>query len=161
MKKFISDFQTFISRGNVIDMAVGVIVGAAFTAIVNSMVKDLINPVLGVLIGSQDFSNFFFVLSMPQDYTGPMTYDALTKAGAAVLGYGAFFTAVFHFLLMALVVFSLVRVVNKARALAEMKLLAQKKDQAKQLQVAPIPQDILLLQEIRDLLKTQTRYLRV
>ena len=99
MKKFISDFQTFISRGNVIDMAVGVIVGAAFTAIVNSMVKDLINPVLGVLIGSQDFSNFFFVLSMPQDYTGPMTYDALTKAGAAVLGYAAFFTAVFHFLL--------------------------------------------------------------
>ena len=92
---------------------------------------------------------------MPQDYTGPMTYDALTKAGAAVLGYGAFFTAVFHFLLMALVVFSLVRVVNKARALAEMKLLAQKKDQAKQLQAAPIPQDILLLQEIRDLLKTQ------
>ena len=146
MKKFISDFQTFISRGNVIDMAVGVIVGAAFTAIVNSMVKDLINPILGGLIGSQDFSNFFFVLSMPQDYTGPMTYDALTKA---------FFTAVFHFLLMALVVFSLVRLVNKARALAEMKLLAQKKEEAKQVKAAPTPQDILLLQEIRDLLKAQ------
>lgn len=59
MKQFISDFQAFISRGNVVDMAVGVIVGAAFTAIVNSLVKDVINPILGVLIGSQDFSNFF------------------------------------------------------------------------------------------------------
>ena len=98
MKQFISDFQAFISRGNVVDMAVGVIVGAAFTAIVNSLVKDVINPILGVLIGSQDFSNFFFVLSMPENYTGPMSYDALTKAGAAVFGYGAFFTAVFHFL---------------------------------------------------------------
>ena len=86
MKQFISDFQAFISRGNVVDMAVGVIVGAAFTAIVNSLVKDVINPILGVLIGSQDFSNFFFVLSMPENYTGPMSYDALTKAGAAVFG---------------------------------------------------------------------------
>ena len=76
MKQFISDFQAFISRGNVVDMAVGVIVGAAFTAIVNSLVKDVINPILGVLIGSQDFSNFFFVLSMPENYTGPMSYDA-------------------------------------------------------------------------------------
>ena len=61
MKKFLSDFQTFISRGNVIDMAVGVIVGAAFTSIVTSLVKDVINPILGVVVGSQDFSNFFFV----------------------------------------------------------------------------------------------------
>ena len=90
MKQFISDFQTFISRGNVVDMAVGVIVGAAFSAIVSSLVKDIVNPILGVIVGSQDFSNFFFVLSLPENYTGPMTYDALTKAGAAVVGYGAF-----------------------------------------------------------------------
>ena len=156
MKQFISDFQSFISRGNVIDMAVGVIVGAAFTAIVNSMVKDVINPVLGVLIGSQDFSNFFFVLSMPENYTGPMTYDALTKAGAAVFGYGAFFTAVFHFLLMALVVFSLVRVVSKVRAAAQAKLLAKHEEEKKVATApAPTPEDIALLREIRDLLKQQ------
>ncbi|MCI5897270.1 MAG: large conductance mechanosensitive channel protein MscL [Candidatus Aphodousia sp.] len=165
MKKFFSDFQTFISRGNVIDMAVGVIVGAAFTAIVNSMVKDLINPVLGVLIGSQDFSNFFVVLSMPEGYTGPMSYDALTKAGAAVLGYGAFFTAVFHFLLMAFVVFSLVRCVNKIRAATEAKLLVKKKQEeaqaavaakaASQAEASRVSKEIELLTEIRDLLKKQ------
>lgn len=159
MKQFISDFQSFISRGNVIDMAVGVIVGAAFTAIVNSMVKDVINPVLGVLIGSQDFSNFFFVLSMPENYTGPMTYDALTKAGAAVFGYGAFFTAVFHFLLMALVVFSLVRVVSKARAAAQAKLRVKHEEERKATAVpAPTPEDIALLREIRDLLKQQQNH---
>lgn len=155
MKQFISDFQSFIRRGNVIDMAVGVIVGAAFTAIVNSLVKDVINPILGVLVGSQDFSNFFFVLSMPENYTGPMSYDALTKAGAAVFGYGAFFTAVFHFLLMALVVFCLVRLVNKVRATTGAKLLAKKEDEKKEVAPAPIPADIALLQEIRDLLKQQ------
>ncbi len=165
MKKFLSDFQTFISRGNVIDMAVGVIVGAAFTAIVNSMVKDIINPVLGVLIGSQDFSNFFFVLSLPEGYTGPMSYDALTKAGAAVLGYGAFFTAVFHFLLMAFVVFTLVRLVNTVREAAEAKLLAKQKQEeaeaaalkaeASKKAEEAVAKDIELLTEIRDLLKKQ------
>ena len=157
MSQFISDFKAFISRGNVMDMAVGVIVGAAFTAIVNSMVKDLINPILGVLVGSQDFSNFFFVLSMPENYTGPMTYDALTKAGAAVLGYGAFFTAVFHFLLLALVVFTMVRLVNNIRKAAEEKLAAQKAEEEKAAAAAPAPTpaDVALLQEIRDLLKQQ------
>ena len=157
MNQFISDFKAFISRGNVIDMAVGVIVGAAFTAIVNSMVKDLINPILGVLVGSQDFSNFFFVLSMPENYTGPMTYDALTKAGAAVLGYGAFFTAVFHFLFVALVVFTMVRLVNNIRKAAEEKLAAQKAEEEKAAAAAPAPTpaDVALLQEIRDLLKQQ------
>lgn len=157
MSQFISDFKAFISRGNVMDMAVGVIVGAAFTAIVNSMVKDVINPILGVLVGSQDFSNFFFVLSLPENYTGPMTYDALTKAGAAVLGYGAFFTAVFHFLLLALVVFTMVRMVNNIRKAAEEKLTAQKAEEEKAAAAAPAPTpaDVALLQEIRDLLKQQ------
>lgn len=159
MSQFISDFKAFISRGNVMDMAVGVIVGAAFTAIVNSMVKDLINPILGVLVGSQDFSNFFIVLSMPENYTGPMTYDALTKAGAAVLGYGAFFTAVFHFLLLALVVFTMVRMVNNIRKAAEEKLAAKKAEEEKAAAAAPAPAptpaDVALLQEIRDLLKQQ------
>ena len=150
MKKFLSDFQTFISRGNVIDMAVGVIVGAAFTSIVTSLVKDVINPILGVVVGSQDFSNFFFVLSLPEGYVGPMTYDALTKAGAAVIGYGAFITAVFHFLLMAFVVFCLVRLVNRVRLAADSAIF--KKAQAEK-KAAPTPEEVILLREIRDLLK--------
>ncbi len=150
MKKFLSDFQTFISRGNVIDMAVGVIVGAAFTSIVTSLVKDVINPILGVVVGSQDFSNFFFVLSLPEGYAGPMTYDALTKAGAAVIGYGAFITAVFHFLLMAFVVFCLVRLVNRVRLAADSAIF--KKAQAEK-KAAPTPEEVILLREIRDLLK--------
>ncbi len=75
---FFKEFQAFISKGNVIDLAVAVIVGAAFNNIVNSFVKDIINPILGVIIGKPDFSNLFWVMKMPADYSGPMTYDALT-----------------------------------------------------------------------------------
>ena len=88
MKKFFQEFQAFISRGNVLDLAVAVIIGAAFSAIVNSLVKDIINPLLGFLIGKPDFTNLFLVLSRPDGYTGPETYEALTKAGATVFGYG-------------------------------------------------------------------------
>ena len=101
MKKFLQEFQTFISRGNVLDLAVAVIIGAAFSAIVNSLVKDLINPLLGFLVGKPDFTGLFIVLSEPAGYTGPRTYEALTAAGATVFGYGAFLTAVVHFLLLA------------------------------------------------------------
>ena len=151
MRQFISDFQTFISRGNVVDMAVGVIVGAAFSAIVSSLVKDIVNPILGVIVGSQDFSNFFFVLSLPDNYAVPMTYDALTKAGAAVIGYGAFLTSVFHFILMAFVVFCLVRVVNHVRKMADAALALKKAEEKKT--PPSSPEDIVLLREIRDLLK--------
>ena len=97
MKKFLQEFQAFISRGNVIDLAVAVIIGAAFSAIVNSVVKDLINPLVGFLVGKPDFSGLFIVLSEPTGYTGPRTYEALTAAGATVFGYGAFLTAVVNF----------------------------------------------------------------
>ena len=158
MKKFIQDFQSFISRGNVIDMAVGVIVGAAFSQIVNSLVKDVVNPILGFVVGSQDFSDLFIVLSMPEGYADPMSYAELTKAGATVLGYGSFITAVFHFLLLALVVFSMVRVVSKIRTHAEELLKAKKKEEEKVAAPAappPTPEDIELLREIRDLLKKE------
>ncbi len=159
MKNFVKDFQSFISRGNVIDMAVGVIVGAAFSQIVNSLVKDVVNPILGMVIGSQDFSNFFWVMSMPDGYTGPMTYSELTKAGATVLGFGSFFTAVFHFLLLALVVFTMVRVVNRIRHHAEDMLSQKQKEEAAKPAEPPAPpptpEDIALLREIRDLLKEQ------
>ena len=95
---------------------------------------------------------------MPANYEGPMTYAALTKAGATVVGYGAFLTSVFHFLLLALVVFSMVRVVSKVRQRAE-DLLKAKQEEEKKAQPAPTPaptpEDILLLREIRDLLQQQ------
>ena len=158
--KFVKDFQAFISRGNVIDMAVGVIVGAAFSAIVNSMVKDVVNPLLGFIVGSQDFSHLFLVLSMPENYTGPMTYADLTKAGATVLGYGSFLTAVFHFLLLAFVVFCMIRVITKVRQHAEELMKKEKAEEAikaasKPAAPPPTPEDIQLLREIRDLLKKQ------
>ena len=90
MKKFLHEFQAFVSRGNVLDLAVAVIIGAAFSAIVNSLVKDVINPLLGFLVGKPDFTGLFIVLSEPAGYTGPRTYEALTAAGATVFGYGAF-----------------------------------------------------------------------
>lgn len=159
MKNFIQDFQSFISRGNVIDMAVGVIVGAAFSQIVNSLVKDVVNPILGFVIGSQDFSDLFVVLSMPEGYAGPMTYAELTKAGATVLGYGSFITAVFHFLLLALVIFSMVRMVSKIRTRTEELLKAKEKEEEEKVATpaAPprTPEDIQLLREIRDLLKKE------
>jgi len=150
MRKFIEEFQAFINRGNVMDLAVAVIIGGAFNAIVSSMVKDIINPILGFVVGKPDFSNLFVVLRMPEGYTGPETYDALVKAGASVFGYGAFLTAVVNFLLLALVVFFMIKQVS----LLQVKLKAQKEEQEKAEPVpAPVPEDVALLREIRDLLK--------
>ena len=112
---FFKEFQAFISKGNVVDLAVAVIVGAAFNNIISSLVKDIINPILGALIGKPDFTNLFWVMKMPADYTGPMTYDALTKAGANVLGYGAFLTAVINFLLLAFVIFCMLKALSSMR----------------------------------------------
>jgi large conductance mechanosensitive channel len=144
MKQFIKEFQAFISKGNVMDLAVGVIIGAAFSAIVNSLVKDIINPLLGALIGRPDFSNLFIVLKPVEGYTGPQTYDALVKAGATVFGYGAFLTAVVQFLLLAFVIFWLVKVVTTLRKRLELTAIKP-----------PTPENVLLLREIRDLMKQE------
>lgn len=95
MKKFIKEFKEFISRGNVMDMAVGIIIGGAFTAIVNSLVNDIINPLLGVF-GGKDFSQYYIQLS-----------------GEATLNYGAFISAIINFVIMALVIFTLIKFLNK------------------------------------------------
>lgn len=117
MRKFFQEFQAFISKGNVLDLAVAVIIGAAFSKIVDSLVKDIINPILGVIVGRPDFTNLFIVLKdAPAGYTGPHTYEALVKAGATVFGYGAFLTAVVQFLLLAFSVFWLIKIVVTARA---------------------------------------------
>lgn len=155
MRKFLQEFQAFISRGNVMDLAVAVIIGAAFSAIVNSLVKEVINPLLGFLVGKPDFTGLFLVLSEPAGYTGPRTYEALTSAGATVLGYGAFLTAVVHFLLLAFVIFWLIKVVSGLRARLESLAKAREKEEeaAAAAKPAPTPEDIALLREIRDLLK--------
>ena len=90
---FVSEFKEFASKGNVVDLAVGVIIGAAFAKIVDSLVKDLIMPVVGRVFGGLDFSNYFLVLAPPPpNYNGPMTYEALTKAGVPLFAYGNFIT---------------------------------------------------------------------
>ena len=149
---FFKEFQTFISKGNVMDMAVGGIVGGAFNQIIGSLVKDIFNPILGFLVGKPDFTNLFWVLKAPENYTGAYTYDALTKAGATVFGYGAFLTAVFQFLLLAFVVFLLVKGMNSMREAAE-----KKKEEEAPAAPAPTPEDIALLREIRDLMKNQPK----
>ncbi len=155
MRKFIQEFQAFISRGNVLDLAVAVIIGAAFSSIVNSLVKDIINPLVGFFVGRPDFTNLFIVLRAPEGYAGPMTYEALTKAGATVFGYGAFLTAVVQFLLLAFVIFWLIKVVTTARTRLEAVLKREEEQKkADEAQQAPVvPEDVALLREIRDLLK--------
>ena len=126
-----------------------------FSAIVNSLVKDLINPLLGFLVGKPDFTGLFIVLSEPAGYTGPRTYEALTAAGATVFGYGAFLTAVVHFLLLAFVIFWLIKVVTGLRVRLEALAKADKEKAEEEAAAKPqvTPEDIALLREIRDLLK--------
>lgn len=157
MRNFLKEFQAFISKGNVMDLAVAVIIGAAFSNIVNSLVKDIVNPILGVLVGRPDFTNLFVVL---KGYTSPQTYEALVKAGATVFGYGAFLTAVVQFLLLAFVIFWLIKVVTTIRKRLEaeaaklLKAEEEKKAAAPAPAPAPTPEDVVLLREIRDLLKS-------
>ena len=108
----LNEFKTFIARGNVIDLAVGIIIGAAFTAIVNSLVADLINPIIGLVTGGIDFSNLFIDLSG----TNPASLKAAKDAGAPVFAYGSFITAVINFLIIAWAVFMLVKGVNRLKA---------------------------------------------
>ena len=117
---FIQEFKEFAVKGNMIDLAVGVIIGAAFGKIIDSLVKDVIMPVISFLIGgSADFSNMFVVLSRPEGYSGPETYQALSEAGANVLAYGSFVTILINFILLAFVVFLLIKVIAKARKSVE------------------------------------------
>lgn len=139
-----AEFRKFISRGNVVDMAVGIIVGAAFTAIVASLVSDLINPIIGVITGGIDFSNLFINLgneSFP-------SIAAAREAGAAVFAYGSFISAVINFVIIAYVVFLLVKGINR------IKETARREEEAPAAPPAPKgPSSEELLSEIRDLLK--------
>ncbi|MCC6197453.1 MAG: large conductance mechanosensitive channel protein MscL [Burkholderiales bacterium] len=141
----LKEFRDFAVKGNVIDLAVAVIIGAAFGKIVDSLVKDIIMPVVGRVFGGLDFSNYYVMLApAPTGYGGPMTYEALTKAGVPLLGWGNFVTIVINFIILAFVIFWMVRQFAKAKAKLEAPAAAP----------APaVPEDVLLLREIRDLLK--------
>ena len=114
------EFKKFAVRGNVLDLAVGVIIGAAFGAIVKSLVDDIIMPPIGMLIGNVDFSQLFWVLKEGAAVTGPyLTIDAARKAGAVTLNFGLFFNAIISFVLVACSVFMLVRTLNRLRGKGE------------------------------------------
>ena len=133
------EFREFAVKGNVIDLAVGVIIGAAFGKIVDSLVKDVVMPVVSRIFGGLDFSNWFILLaSPPAGYSGPMTYEALTKAGVPLFAYGNFITVALNFLILAFIIFLMVRQINRL-----------KRTIAPPPPAAP-PEEVLLLREIRD-----------
>jgi len=137
-----SEFKEFAMKGNVVDLAVGVIIGAAFGKIVDSLVKDLIMPIIGRVIGGLDFSSYFILLANPPaDYKGAMTYDALTKAGVPLFAYGNFITVAINFIILAFIIFVMVKQINRL------------KKEAPPPAPAPTAEDVLLLREIRDALK--------
>ena len=140
----LNEFKAFIAKGNVVDLAVGIIIGAAFTAIVNSLVGDLINPIIGLITGGVDFSNLFIDLSG----TAPATLAAAKEAGVPVFAYGAFITAVINFLIIAWVVFLLVKAVNKLK-----EATAKKEAAAAAAAVPAGPTELDLLKDILAALK--------
>ena len=141
MKNFVNEFKAFISRGNVVDMAVGVIVGSAFTAIVNSLVKDVVTPCIGVLTGGVDFTQMKYVIT-------PGTEEV---AEVAIL-YGNFIQAIINFIIIAFVVFCMVKMINSMRK--KMEEAAKKEEEAAPPPAPPAPSaEVVLLTEIRDLLK--------
>jgi large conductance mechanosensitive channel len=139
-----SEFREFAVKGNVIDLAVGVIIGGAFGKIVDSIVSDLIMPVVGLVFGKLDFSKLFVVLGEIPEGTA-MTLDALKKAGVPVFAYGSFLTVLVNFIILAFIIFMMVKQINKLKRTAESEAPAAAP-------VAPA-EDIVLLREIRDSLK--------
>lgn len=138
----IKEFQEFIAKGNVMDLAVGVIIGGAFGLIVSSLVDDIIMPIVGAIFGGFDFSNYFFPLS---SNVTASTLAAAREQGA-VFAYGNFITVLINFLILAWIIFLMVKAVNNMR-----RRLERQKDEAPEVPPAP-PADVALLTEIRDLL---------
>src|SRR3979411_616701 len=137
---FMKEFREFAIKGNVVDLAVGVIIGAAFGRVVDSLGTDLTLPAISRIFGGLDFSNWFFVLgSPPPGYNGPMTYDALTKAGVPLFAYGNFLTVTINFLILAFIIFLMVRQSNALRRMSPPP-------------PPPPSEQIELLREIRDAL---------
>ena len=137
------EFRAFAVKGNVIDLAVGVIIGGAFGKIVDSLVNDIVMPLISTLLGGRiDFTNLFILLGTVPDNV-PRTFDALRKAGIPIFAYGNFITISINFVLLAFVIFQMVKIVNKIRLQDE-----------EPKSTPPTPEDIMLLREIRDSLKS-------
>jgi large conductance mechanosensitive channel len=136
----LKDFKAFIAKGNVLDLAVAVIIGAAFATIATSLTEDIIMPLVGAIFGGLDFSSYFTLLGpVPEGYHGSMAdYAALKAAGAPVLGWGQFITVVINFLILAFIIFLLIRAATRAM---------RKQDEAGG------PTEVELLTEIRDELR--------
>ena len=137
---WLGEFQSFIMRGNVIDLAVGIVVGAAFTNIVQSLVKDIFNPIIGLAVGGIDFSNYFVTLKGPHE----QTLDAATKAGAVTMNIGSFVNAVIQFIILAFIVFMVVKALSSLYRKEEKKV------------AVPTVSEVLLT-EIRDELRAPAR----
>ena len=139
----LKEFREFAVKGNVVDMAVGIIIGAAFGKIVDSLVKDLIMPPIGLALGKVDFANLFLVLK-PGATPGPyLTVDAAQKAGAVTFNYGVFINNCLSFVIVAFAVFLLVKAINRMR----------REEEAKPAEPPAPPEEVVLLREIRDSLK--------
>lgn len=140
------EFRAFISRGNVLDLAVAVIIGAAFATIVASLTDDIIMPVIGAVLGGLDFSSYFIRLGpLPEGYSGPMSYEALKAAGVPMLGYGRFATVVVNFLILAFAIFQLVKMAGR---------ILRRKEADAEAETPPAPsEEAVLLREIRDELR--------
>ena len=136
----LKEFRDFAVRGNVVDMAVGIIIGAAFGKIVDSLVKDVIMPPIGLLLGQVDFSNLFLVMKQGTQAGPYMNVEVAQKAGAVTFNYGVFINTVISFVIVAFAVFLLIRVINRLK----------KQEEAKP---AATPEDVVLLREIRDALR--------
>lgn len=140
----LSEFKEFVAKGNVMELAVAVIIAGAFATIVGSLTDDVIMPVIGAIFGGVDFSQYFILLSAPEGYVGSMTdYAALKEAGAAMIGYGALVTAIINFVILAFVIFLMVRYVNKIKASLE----------KPEPEAESGPSELDLLKEIRDELR--------
>lgn len=140
----LQEFKEFAIKGNVVDLAVGVIIGGAFGKIVDSVVGDLIMPLVGAVVGKLDFSNLFLVLGTVPEGTG-MTLDALKKAGVPVFAYGNFVTVAVNFAILAFIIFLMIKQINRMK----------KEAPVAPAEPAPVvtPEDVILLREIRDSLK--------
>ena len=139
----LKEFKEFAVKGSVVDMAVGIIIGAAFGKIVDSLVKDLIMPPIGLLLGKVDFTNLFFVLKQGAQAGPYLSVEAAQKAGAVTFNYGVFVNTCISFLIVAFAVFLLIRAINKLK----------RQEEAKAAEPPATPEEIVLLREIRDSLK--------
>jgi large conductance mechanosensitive channel len=142
MSGFVQEFKEFAIKGNVMDLAVGVIIGGAFGKIVDSIVADLIMPIVGRIFGGLDFSNYFLALKeVPPGIA--MTLAEVKKAGVPVFAYGSFITILFNFLILAFIIFMMIKQMNRLK----------REEPAAPAAPPPTPEDVVLLREIRDSLK--------